>query len=88
MKKLYVNLATQTIELSESFAKKAGSFGSAEYNDLREVKATHPTYKVKVLKANKSNQSHAKGITIELMRKYVEKHNSGNFLEEFDSLVK
>jgi hypothetical protein len=87
MKKIFINNATQTIELSESFAKKAGNLNSPEYNDLKEVKTTHPTYKVKVLKSTHTKKSTAKGITIELMRKYVEKHNSDNFLNEFDSLV-
>ena len=87
MKKLFINNATQTIELSESFAKKAGNFNSPEYSDLKEVKTTHPTYKVKVFKAAHARKSTAKGITIDVMRKYVVKHNSDNFLEEFDSLV-
>ncbi len=87
MKKLFINNVTQTIELSESFAKKAGNFNSPEYNDLKEVKTTHPTYKVKVFKATHTKKSTAKGITIEIMRKYVEAHNSDNFLDFFNSLI-
>ena len=87
MKKMNVNYATETIELSETFAKKAGTFGTTQYNELKAVKDTHPTYKVKVLKANHTKKFTAKGITIDVMRKYVVKHNSDNFLEEFDSLV-
>ena len=87
MAKIKLNYNSQAIEISEAFAKKASIIGSAAYNELIEVRENNPTYKVKVLKDKNSKKSTAKGITIELMRKYVEKHNSDNFLQEFDSLV-
>ena len=87
MKKMNVNYVAKTIELSENFAKKAGIVGSPSYNELVDVQKAYPTYTVKVQKNKSKKPTIAKGITVELMRKYVEKHNSDNFLNEFDSLV-
>ena len=87
MSKIKLNYISQSIEISEAFAKKASIINSTAYNELAAVRENHPTYKVKVLKDRTSKKYLAKGITIGLMRKYVEKHNSDNFLNEFDSLV-
>lgn len=87
MKKIFIDVKAQTIELSESFAKKAGCFSSPEYNQLKEATVTYPSYKIQVVKTNKKS-SIVKGITLDVMRKYVEKHNEDNFLEYFDNLVK
>ena len=88
MKKFFVNNATQSIEISESFNKQAGRYNTPEYNQLKDAKLTYPNYQLKILKANKTSSKQAiKGLTIEIMRKYVEKHNEDNFLEQFDLLV-
>ena len=41
-----VNFITKTIEVSSSFAKKAGIYGSAEYLMLTDAQKTHPDYKL------------------------------------------
>ena len=87
MKKMNVNYVAKTIELSEAFAKKAGIVGSPSYNELVEVQKAYPAYTVKVQKSKSKKPTPPKGITLELMRKYIEKHNEDNFLEQFDSLV-
>ena len=87
MKKMNVNYVAGTIELSEAFAKKAGIINSEAYNELKAVKEAYPTYKVSVQKNKSKKPSSTKGITLDVMRKYIEKHNADNFLEEFNSLV-
>ena len=86
MKKFFIDVKAQTIELSESFAKKAGCFNSPEYNQLKEATVTYPSYKIQVVKINKKS-SIVKGITVDVMRKYIEKHNENDFLNEFDALI-
>ena len=87
MAKLHLNYNLQAIEISEAFAKKASVYGSAAYDELHKVQEAHPTYRVCVQKNKSKKSSIVKGITVDVMRKYVEKHNEDNFLEEFDSLV-
>ena len=88
MKKFFVNNETQSIEISESFNKQAGRYNTPEYKQLKDAKLTYSNYQIKILKASKTSSKHAiKGLTIDIMRKYVEKHNEDNFLEYFDSLV-
>ena len=88
MKKFFINNATQLIEISESFSKKAGNYNSPEYSQLKDAKSTYPNYQIKILKSSSATSKHViKGLTLEIMRKYVEKHNEDNFLEHFNSLV-
>ena len=87
MAKLHLNYNLQAIEISEAFAKKASVYGSAAYDELHKVQEAHPTYRVCVSKNKNKKSSIVKGISVDVMRKYIEKHNEDNFLEEFDSLV-
>ncbi len=87
MAKLHLNYNSQAIEISEAFAKKASVYGSAAYNELHKVQEAHPTYRVCVQKNKNKKSSIVKGITVDIMRKYIEKHNEDNFLEYFDNLV-
>lgn len=87
MKKMNVNYLEETIEISEAFAKKAGTYGSKEFSELKEAKDTHPSYKVKVVKANKSKKSTVvKGITRNFMYDYAKKHESEESMVEFELL--
>ena len=89
MKKLFVNVATQTIELSESFSKKAGNFGSNEYNQLKDAKVTYPTYRIKVMKATKPKDSDTpliKGITRDFMYNYAKAHETEESVLKFSLL--
>ena len=79
-----VNYFEETIELSEAFAKKAGTYGSKEYSVLKEAKDTHPSYKVRVVKASKSkNSTVVKGITRDFMYDYAKNHETEESLIEF-----
>lgn len=87
MAKLHLNYKSQAIEISEAFAKKASVYGSAAYDELHKVQEAHPTYRVSVQKNKSKKFSTVKGITVDIMRNYIEKHNTDNFLEEFDTLI-
>lgn len=87
MAKLHLNYNLQAIEISEAFAKKASVYGSAAYDELHKVQESHPTYRVSVQKSKNKKSSIVKGITVDVMRKYIEKHNENDFLNEFDALI-
>ena len=84
MKKINVNYVSKKIELSESFAKKAGTVGSTEYQILGSVKKEYPNYNLEVIKNKKS----VKGIDTNFMRNYIIKHDeSAKLIEDFEQLV-
>ena len=84
MKKISVNFVKGQIELSENFAKKAGTVGSAEYHTLVSVQKEYPEYKIEVLKNKKS----IKGIDTNFMRNYIINHDeSANLLTDFEKLI-
>ena len=87
MKKLFINIATKNIEISEAFSKKAGNFGSKEYEQLKEARVTYPTYNIKVIKATKSKDStFIKGITRNFMYDYAKSHETEESVIEFARL--
>ena len=90
MKKLFINLATKNIEISEAFSKKAGNFGSPEYKDLNEAKAAYPDFTIKVIKATKPKDSDIipliKGITRDFMYDYAKTHETEESVLKFSLL--
>ena len=88
MAKIKMNYNSKAIEISEAFAKNASVYGSKAYKELKEIQQNNPGYSVTVIREQKTKAKNlVKGLTIEIMRKYVEKHNEDNFLEKFDELV-
>lgn len=88
MAKISINYVTKSIEVSESFSNKARVYNSNAYNELLEVQKTHPNYSIKIVKSSSKNKSTIiKGINVEFMRNYIEKHNEDNYLEKFDYLI-
>jgi hypothetical protein len=84
MKKINVNYVSKKIELSESFAKKAGTVGSTEYQILVSVQKEYPKYNVEVIKSKKT----IKGIDYNFMRDYITNHDeSSKLLSNLDKLV-
>ena len=84
MKKINVNYVSKKIELSESFAKKAGTVGSTEYQILVSVQKEYPNYNVEVIKNKKS----VKGIDCNFMRNYIISHDeSATLLSDFEKLI-
>ena len=89
MKKLFINIATKNIEISEAFSKKAGNFGSPEYKNLKEAREAYPDFTIKVIKAKKSKDStFVKGITCEFMYNYASTHETERSVVEFAQLEK
>lgn len=90
MKKLFINVKTQTIELSEAFSKKAGNFGSSEYKNLKEARAAYPDFRIKVIKVTKSKDSDIipliKGITRDFMYDYAKAHETEESVLKFSLL--
>ena len=85
MKKININHTNATIELSENFAKKAGTYNSDAYNELGKIKVSFPDYKVVVIKST-AKKSKVKGITIDFMYNYAMNHEVENSASEFAKL--
>ena len=87
MKKINLNFEAKTIELNESFAKKARIYKSEAYEELMNVQKNHPAFEIVVLKSTPKKNTSVKGINYDYMRKYVETHDeSKELLKEFDKL--
>ena len=85
MKKHNLNHFNATIELSESFAKKASTYNSEAYKEFEKIKTAFPDYKVVVVKST-AKKSKVKGITIEFMYNYAMNHEVENSANEFAKL--
>ncbi len=85
MKKININHLNATIELSENFAKKASTYNSDAYNELKTIKESFPNYKICVVKST-AKKAKVKGITIEFMYKYAQNHEVGNSISDFAKL--
>ena len=84
MKSIKINFSSNKIELSESFAKKAGTVGSAEYHILVNVQKEHPECSIEIIKSKRT----VKGIDINFMRNYIINHDeSAILLSNFEKLV-
>ena len=82
-----LNFDAKTIELNESFAKKARVYKSKAYDELMQVQKDHPTFEIIVIKSTPKKNTSVKGINYDYMRKYVESHDeSKELLKEFDKL--
>lgn len=77
---LKVNFSTKTIEVSPSFVKKAGIYGSTEYLMLIDVKMAYPEYKIE---AQKPKKSAIKGIDYDFMRNYIMAHDDAEKRMDF-----
>ena len=85
MKNINLNYSNATIELSESFAKKASTYNSEAYNKFIKIKNSFPDYKVVVIKST-AKKTKVKGITIEFMYNYAMNHEVENSAIEFAKL--
>ena len=66
----------KVIEMTKSEAKAAGKVGTAEFEELASLRAACPGFRI-VVKASKSNDN-MKGLTVDYMKKYIEKHDDKN----------
>lgn len=85
MKKLNINHFNATIELSESFAKKASTYNSDAYKEFEKIKTTFPDYKISVIKST-ARKSKVKGISTEFMYDYAMNHEVENSASKFAKL--
>jgi 5S rRNA maturation endonuclease (ribonuclease M5) len=69
MKNLHVDFAKQTIQMTKTYATKAGKVGSREYDELTKIHQMYPDYRF-VITAPKTN-SPAKGLDYNFMEKYI-----------------
>lgn len=77
-KELTINFSAKSIELAESFEKKASIYGSTEYMMLQNARKDFPTYRIEVIKKTKKAKDCHKGLTAKFMYKYIEKHDNEN----------
>ena len=76
------NMNKKVIEMSKSEAKKAGIVGTDEFNELRELRAEFPNYRIEI-KKTKSRDT-MKGLTINYMKQYIKDHDDdGSIQKEF-----
>ena len=89
MKKLFAyDITTNSIIASKATLKKAGNPATPEYKALMKMIAEQPTFKVveKAINA-KSGKTTYKGLTIEMMKSYIDaQENPVALCEEFESI--
>lgn len=80
-----MNYEEKTIILARSFAKKAQIMGSGEYNELLEVKANFPDYKIKIREiAKNANKETYRGLTYSYMEDYIMQYDrNGRIMDEY-----
>jgi len=69
-----INYVNGKIEMTKTEAKAASIYGSDAYNDLQNAKRDNPGFAVVVVKTAKKRDCF-KGLTIEFMKDYIEKHD-------------
>ncbi|MBP3646889.1 MAG: hypothetical protein J6K55_10760 [Clostridia bacterium] len=78
MTSITVRHSTASIVLSKSFANASSKFGSEAYNQLQQVRRDYPTYTIEIATPKKTNKEFFKGLTLEYMEVYIEKHDDEN----------
>ena len=87
MKNFRINHTNKTVEMSERFSNAASNPYTREYKELIEVKNVFPTYEVVVVESKKSNNKCQKGLNIDYMKSYIEKHNDSDNMIIIESLI-
>ena len=78
MMSLTICSRNHTIEMpTKKYATAASKFGTAEYNELQAARRDYPNYKVVTRKVSKKSDN-LKGLTYEVMEKYIESHDNEN----------
>ncbi len=92
MGKIRVDVIMRTIYISKSFEKKARSVNSLEYQELHDVMAENPNFKICLKEVKKKENKKAyKGLTYDFMRDYIWNHESDEtrktVMDEFDEMI-
>ena len=85
-KELTLDFSKNTINMTESFSKKAENYGSTEYNMLQNARKDYPEFEIIVTKKSKRVKDAHKGIDAEFMYNYIKKHDNDE--EEVMNLFK
>lgn len=87
---LTLNYKNNTIEMTSIFAKKAGIYGSKEYEMLLDARRSFPSFRVNILKPKKGQTSRLKNVTLENMFDYISKSDNEkkeDILNAFNEMV-
>ena len=80
-------ISKQVIEMTKAEAKAAGTYGTAEFVELANLRKEFPNFRI-VTKASKSKDN-MKGLDTKFMEKYIKEHDKTEkqeMLKEFYSL--
>ena len=80
-------ISKQVIEMTKAEAKAAGTYGTAEFEELANLRKEFPNFRI-VTKASKSKDN-MKGLNTDYMEKYIKAHDKSEdkaVLKEFYSL--
>ena len=80
-------ISKQVIEMTKAEAKAAGTYGTAEFEELANLRKEFPNFRI-VTKASKSKDN-MKGLNTDYMEKYIKAHDNSEgkvVLKEFYSL--
>ena len=86
---LTLNYKNNTIEMTSIFAKKAGIYGSKEYEMLLDARKSFPNFRVNILKPKKGQASRLKDVSLETMFKHISENDNENkeIMAAFNELV-
>ncbi|MCL2375612.1 MAG: hypothetical protein FWC82_03730 [Firmicutes bacterium] len=83
MEKYKINFATETVTISQDFAKKANVITTEEYEFLRKLTTDYPNMKVIYKKHRSPKKSNSnKGLTYDNMRRYMNTFDNSDELTE------
>lgn len=85
-KELTLDFSKNTINMTESFSKKAQNYGSTEYNMLQNALKDFPEFEIVVTKKTKRVKDAHKGIDVKFMYNHIKEHDNDE--EEVMSLFK
>ena len=79
-------ISKQVIEMTKAEAKAAGTYGTAEFEELANLRKEFPNFRI-VTKTSKSKDN-MKGLDTKFMEKYIKEHDDEDhtLLKEFYSL--
>ena len=75
-KELTLDFSKNTINMTESFSKKAENYGSTEYNMLQNARKDYPEFEIIVTKKTKRVKDAHKGIDVKFMYNYIKQHDN------------
>ena len=81
-----INHFNKEIEITVAEAKKAGAYGTAEYNALLNAQRDFPEYPISIIKPKGRSTDHLKGLTFDYMAAYIAQYGTEQLANEFKLL--